>query len=944
MHVYCTDKFREKVNAYGLDAPFRELCANVKHTDNIRTVCAFFEPLGPYLKRREAKVRFLARLKRVDSENVLCFLVVLERKDKDYEALLMDPRQIGAKVLDPMLKDDEVRSHLDEERAAEQAEYAKGDQLPPLPAEMLPWMHAPGWDTSPLGNELVVYESNEWISRFRSKDLSRFRLRYYDIVSQIVYGGASGVQAREISPGVSVCSSEEYSVLYSLVQTIGPTVREILFLLAPLRSQAPEQELQSIINRSPFVESHEALTIEALARFASRAYPGYVLCDERIWMAIEEEEEANLALSPEEEQVLRSVSAPENGGGGFPLFINGRAGSGKSTMLFYLFADYCYLKWRQNLPGEPLFLTYNERLLEIAQETVRKLLLSHHRFLVEKREDEGEPSAQGFFKPFRKFLLRLLPEEELKRFAPDKYVNFYRFKQLYLGKHLPDNDRAQTLRLPEAKHWSPEFCWHVIRTFIKGRSVAEYTTPDYYRETARKERTIDEDTYERIYESIWKQWYLPLTTGKGYWDDQDLIRRVLELKCYASKYTAIFCDEAQDFTRLELQLIMRLSVFSQYDLGREPLRNLPFAFAGDPFQTLNPTGFRWSSLQAAFYEEVMAALDPADEHRLGMRFHELTYNYRSTPPVVRAANLIQLWRHVLLKLREILPQQCWRPDKLTEFPEPRKFILGENISPEELAQHAQDTIIIVPAEEGQETSYVDDDKVLSKVVMQRQEGYPPKNVLSAIAAKGLEFDRVIVYKFGEACDEQAWSSVWRRGSDAANDHSLELEYFLNKLYVAATRAKRYLFVVDSSEGDQRLWHHGDSLESVEPFLTKTGDRTRWENLVGIIPRGTPDNVAEIVEDDPRSVAQELESKGRSLGEPDLLRRAKQFYCVAGETARANLCEARALSIEEKHREAGRLFLKENETDEARDCFWKGECWEDLVKLYETCGATAGKKK
>jgi hypothetical protein len=89
----------------------------------------------------------------------------------------------------------------------------------------------------------------------------------------------------------------------------------------------------------------EQLSLSDLTPFARRSYPSYLLADEQSWLAIERGKEANLALSAEEELILKSVSTAAPGNGSLPLFINGRAGSGKSTMLLYLFADYCYRKY-----------------------------------------------------------------------------------------------------------------------------------------------------------------------------------------------------------------------------------------------------------------------------------------------------------------------------------------------------------------------------------------------------------------------------------------------------------------------------------------------------------------------------------------------------------------------------------------------------------------------
>jgi tetratricopeptide (TPR) repeat protein len=687
-------------------------------------------------------------------------------------------------------------------------------------------------------------------------------------------------------------------------------------------------------NIAPYNILARQLSLSDLTPFARRSYPAYLLADEQSWLAIERGKESNLALSAEEEQILKSVSTTVPGNGSLPLFINGRAGSGKSTMLLYLFADYCYRKYHDKqgrrrsepLPGEPLFLTYNERLLEVAKEGVTTLLSSHHRFVAERTQKEEIERVDHFFQPFQKFLFDLLPQSERVHFNQEKYISFHRFKQLYQGINPVESKAIPSLQLPQAKRYSPETCWHVIRSFIKGYGLEENMTPeDYQEEVPRKEHTISLEKFQGIYDTIWERWYKRITKEQGYWDDQDLIAKVLELKCYRPNYTAIFCDEAQDFTRLELQVIMRLSIFSQYNLGYQPIHSLPFAFAGDPFQTLNPTGFHWSSVQSVFDAEVITALDPADQLKLAINFQALTFNYRSTPPIVQVTNLIQLWRHVLFDIYELQPQTAWHPGN---FPQPQKFILEQNINKETLADYIKDTIIIVPCEEGEEVDYAKADEVLSELFYKPASAENLKNVLSAISAKGLEFKKVILYKFGEECNQSVWNLKGK-----STDQRVKIEYFFNKLYVAASRATEHLFVVDSEKGDRQLWQYASDEALLQVMLRFAKNRERWENSVQTISTGTPKTVQQLREDNPKAIAQEFETQGLNSQNPDFLRRAKQFYQDLGELNKAIFCEACALKFEQQFLSAGIYFLQLDNAEEAWQCFWQGMYWAELVNLY-----------
>jgi hypothetical protein len=942
MYVYRTSVFNEKSERYGIQPRINDLCAELE-THRIDEVQGRFERVYPYLKRRILNRRLIARIVRVDDEQLLCLLDIFKRGDNDYEQFLEAPVEYGRTYLEPQLDTYQLRNWLAEQKIKQH----QVQQLPELPSELHPWLEPPGWDLETLTDDWVIYESEEWVTQFRKREIQEAWETYYRIILGI-RDEATRTQEFPNLSNVKLCELNDRYVLYSQIETTDAIVGGVLFLLALFDRQPSSEEIIEVGKKTALFDGSSTsnilakqLSLYELTPFARRSYPAYLLADEECWLAIERGKEANLALSPEEEQILKSVSRSKPGSGSLPLFINGRAGSGKSTMLLYLFADYCYRKYydrrgrqrQEPLPGEPLFLTYNERLLEVAREGVKTLLSSHHRFVAERSQGDDSNATDRFFQPFQKFLYSLLPPTERSRFDSEKYISFHRFKQLYQGRSPSESLSKAVLHLPHARRYSPETSWHVIRSFIKGYSLEENLTPeDYQEEVPRKERTVSLEKFQGIYDTIWEHWYKRITKEEGYWDDQDLIARVLQLKCYRPEYTAIFCDEAQDFTRLELQLIMRLSVFSQYHLGYQPIQSLPFAFAGDPFQTLNPTGFHWSSVQAVFDSEVITALDPADQLKLMINFQGLAFNYRSSPPIVQFTNLIQLWRYVLFDIHELQPQTAWQQGS---FPEPQKFILNQNINAEELKRYIKDTIIIVPCEEGEEAAYAQADEVLCKIFPQQEHPretttnqQPIKNLLSAITAKGLEFKKVILYKFGEECNQSVWSLKGK-----GTDQRVRVEYFFNKLYVAASRATEHLFVVDSEKGDRLLWEYASDEALLQAMLQFARSKERWEENVRTLSPGSPRTMQELREDDPGAIAYEFETKGLNSQNPDLLRRARQFYIDLGDVIKADFCEAWALRIEEQFLHAGNRFLGLGMSEDAWECFWQGMCWSQLVAWY-----------
>ncbi|MEG3925057.1 hypothetical protein [Microcoleus sp. T3_D1] len=931
MYIYITQQCQDNAEKYYIQPKITELYDNSEVLD-------LFDPIYPYWKRRIGKYRLLAKIEEVDNEKILCLLNILERKSQEYEEFTdKNKRQkFGQDKLEPLLNDDEIKEWLNEQK---ESVCQQPNKREPLPNDLLVWLELPSWSKD--SQDLVIYESGHWLKKCGQEKIKNRRETFKNIILDIISQNDVEDESTSCSRVKLYSNTEGLSILFSRIETLATedtSSRKILFLLAPFLekpSDDPIREVVEAIDPPDFGENVNnlpaQLSMDELTCLARRSYPAYLLLDFESWLAIEKDDESNLALSVEEEQILESISTPQKPS--LPMFINGRAGSGKSTMLFHLFADYCDRHWNSCQAGEydfyqkphPLFLTYSESLLKVAKDSVQSLLKSHHKFLLDRETPEAEtPDVEPFFQPFQKFLLNFLQSTEYDRFKPEKYISYNQFRQLY-------NDS----KLPEArnKRYSAGRCWYIIRTLIKGYSLDGYINEDDYKELPREEqRKIPEETFKGIYKTVWK-WYERLIEDKGYWDDQDLIRIVLEGKRFSSEYTAIFCDESQDFTRLELQLIVKLSVFSKYDFGFNYVSVLPFTFAGDPFQTLNPTGFRWDSVGALFYNEVVMRLDPASKLNIKMNFKELQVNYRSSSSIVKVTNLIQLWRCVRFGLPDIKPQTPW--DKKDSFSKPQKFIFGQNLSLDDLKSHIDNKpIFILPCEAGGEIDYIKSDEVLLELFPQAKEGKTPENVYSAIKAKGLEFPLVILYKFGHELAQEKYDAkvVWNFDANSQRD-SVELEYYFNKLYVAASRAMSDLVVIDSKEGDELLWQQASD-DRIDGFLEQleAGKRHDWTDLLGTISTGQS---LEVLDQDNRELqAKQMKKQGLAEENPELLRNAKAYYSVLGDTKEVDLCEAWALKFDNHFSEAGQLFLNLCKKEEAWKCFWEGACWKELKRWCE----------
>src|SRR5919199_172519 len=141
MYVYRTSQFNEKAELYGIQARIDDLCAELE-TLRIDEVQARFERVYPYLKRRTLNRRLIARILRVDNEQLLCLLDIFKRGDNDYEQFLEAPVEYGRTYLEPQLDEQLIRDWL----RSQIIKQRQVQQLPELPQTLHPWLELPGWE------------------------------------------------------------------------------------------------------------------------------------------------------------------------------------------------------------------------------------------------------------------------------------------------------------------------------------------------------------------------------------------------------------------------------------------------------------------------------------------------------------------------------------------------------------------------------------------------------------------------------------------------------------------------------------------------------------------------------------------------------------------------------------------------------------------------------
>ncbi len=654
-----------------------------------------------------------------------------------------------------------------------------------------------------------------------------------------------------------------------------------------------------------------------LKSLSSKCYPDYFTYDQDEWRDIEEDDLANLTLSEEEVDILQNVK--------FPFFISGLAGSGKSLILCYLFAN--VFKYQSGCPGHQLlFLSYNDMLVDKARRRVKAILKLNRSNQNFDNKYFDDPRKSKFFDdsfvPFRSFLIaNFLNDESVRLFSEEKRLTYEKFRKLYQEKYR-NKDRL-----------SPSILWSVIRTFIKGGSLA-YMTPEDYRKSEnvfRDDRTVSQEDFDRAYK-IWNTWYRHYYERKEYWDDLDLVRYVHEngdTHNVFHKYAVIFCDEAQDFTRLEIDLILKLSKHSYYSLANHPDdRKIPIAFAGDPNQTISPTGFRWAGTKRLFSDAFRNSLDSY----LDLDEKELTKNYRSQLGIVKFANTIQCIRYEYFddksrggKLQSVRENpkgdasDTWGYVGFYSYDQNKSIIL-DNL-------HNANIITSGDGEEGDRKLFPEiKDKENKKIKLN-----------TAIGTKGLEYDSVMLLNFynDKAC------GIFQKilsGTPIDESEKFEISHFFTKLYIAVSRARKYLFIVDTDESYDSFWKYFTDVKLWKNLIGRFGLSDETRKLVGHITPGDiktlPDRLNKTY--NPEENGRQTFERAKAERSASLMRKAAIYYDEVPLRAKVKECEAYALWYEFNYLQSGDKFIAIDKVPIALDVYWKGRCWEKVISAFSLC--------
>ncbi len=421
----------------------------------------------------------------------------------------------------------------------------------------------------------------------------------------------------------------------------------------------------------------------------------------------------------------------------FPQIIIGSAGSGKTALT---------LEKIKSLKGNVLYITLSPYLAEN----------STRLFYSNNYENDN---LEVDFLSYREFI-------ESVKMPKGKELDFKLFEAWF-------QRYQQATKLKDAHKTFEEF-----RGVITGLDISkEYLKRDEYMALGIKQSIFLSAEREMVYNLFEK--YLQFLKENNYYDINILSHQWLA-SC-APSFDFIIVDEVQDFTNIQLQIILKSL--------KKPTN---FMLCGDSNQVVHPNFFSWAHLKSMFYQSDVKG----DEIKL------LHTNYRNSLTISNLANRLLKIKNA--RFGSIDKESNYLVETISATKGEVVFIEDKGNAVAELSRKTRRSVkyaVIVLRNE---------DKAKAKNLLQSP------LLFSVQESKGLEYENIILYnfvsdnslEFNAICEGVSPKDLlvdelaYARGKDKA-DKSLEVyKFYINSLYVAITRAVKNVYIIERSKGHQ----------------------------------------------------------------------------------------------------------------------------------------------
>ena len=500
-----------------------------------------------------------------------------------------------------------------------------------------------------------------------------------------------------------------------------------------------------------------------------------------------------------------------------PLLIDGHAGTGKSIIIALRiaihFANYDSTPpdKRDEIIPNLLVVAYNQRVL--------KMIEHYAKFWIDKMIPENNQKYMKrieYIPTLRLYHMLLNKNDNRNIIDPTKiestktFVNFYRFQTEFFCK------------LEDIGNVSAEQAWHFIRGILKGRELGwfgdeEIKSQDFGSVSGNPNskvprRATDKMPLELIELLITiHEKYEHWRKENNFLDDIDLVRRSLGAikrddsltEDFIAKFHTVLIDEGQDLTIVEFKLLTYLL--------KEYSDKVNIVVGGDPLQTINPTGFSWESLETFITQKV---IEDSGKAKFDINPSRMLVSHRMPKPLVDFSNVI-ISARAKISNEKISPMKAL--DELSNEGQITRVAYNVNDESErELMNEfiasalGSDIGTIIWARDSKELEYLKgkDSTITSLADMKNDDDLMNEDIHSIESVKGLEFETVILYRFGDLSDnfEQLINTSMSDNTEINDEETYERLYFLNRLFIASTRSKKNLIIIDSDDSMENSWN------------------------------------------------------------------------------------------------------------------------------------------
>jgi tetratricopeptide (TPR) repeat protein len=453
-------------------------------------------------------------------------------------------------------------------------------------------------------------------------------------------------------------------------------------------------------------------------------------------MAIASKADLRLRLTPDESKAIDTYGN---------MLLSGSAGTGKTTVGLYRLARTLQL----NPAAKCLYTGYNPILIKESEQQFKQLWGEKFTSLPFKVD----------FLTIKDLCLQLT--KSLNKEFDLHLVDYPYFRQQYLKK-------------PESKQYPPSLVWDEIRSIIKGANLTvrgeSYLLSQKEYDNLGKKRSgvIRAGERYKIYKLA--QWYQNCLNRDRLADEIDLAQAALrEIETARHQpYTLVICDEVQDFTEIQLEILIRLLA-----------QNGQILCAGDINQMINPSGFRWEDLTSRLYR-----------HDRQWTETSLEVNFRSTGKLGELA--VQLLN---LKFRLLSESKFYRVPALQSSGELARLVTVSGVDLQQIDLGSGDAILVRTEEQKEELV----------------KSLKTKLIFTIEGSKGLEFDTVYLVNFFRDSSD-LWSTAINSPERLKDRQKPALRLEFNLLYVAITRPRRVLNICETEIAD--LWKQAEIAQSL----------------------------------------------------------------------------------------------------------------------------------